>query len=457
MSDIAIHIEKLGKRYRYGGAAPISANLRSDFTEWVKGLFGRSRKPSVIRAHPWKSVAKNVTHRTLHQIHEQHMDADPNYFWALKDINLDIKQGEVVGLIGRNGAGKSTLLKILSRITPPTTGKVTYNGRIASLLEVGTGFHRELTGRENIFLNGSILGMKRAEILKKFDEIVAFAEVEKFIDTPVKFYSSGMYVRLAFAVAAHLETDIMLVDEVLAVGDTAFQQKCLGKMDAVAKSGRTVLFVSHNMSAIKSLCKSGVVLNQGQVACTGKVNEAVGAYTHVNAGQLAQDNPVSVSDQHYARGTRDVQLTRVGVQGLDGAWRRSFAVWEPFRVVLEIENTTASPRDIACWFSITALDGTYLGTSIQYDDADQTDRVVEGHTVLTVSAVCHDNVLKPGEYLLSAGILGKYREILAWCDRLITLEITQQIADRNTLFDDRIGLVVVRSKWAVQSAEGATL
>ncbi len=199
-------------------------------------------------------------------------------FWALKDVSFEIKQGEVVGIIGRNGAGKSTLLKILSRITEPTEGYAEIRGRVGALLEVGTGFHPELTGRENIYLNGSILGMKRREIAKKFDEIVDFAEVEKFIDTPVKHYSSGMYVRLAFAVAAHLEPEILIVDEVLAVGDASFQKKCLGKMGNVAKKGRTVLFVSHNMGAVKSLCKSAILLAAGQITTTGETEAIIDSY-----------------------------------------------------------------------------------------------------------------------------------------------------------------------------------
>ena len=199
-------------------------------------------------------------------------------FWALKDINFEIQPGDRVGIIGRNGAGKSTLLKILSRITEPTHGRVTINGRVASLLEVGTGFHPELTGRENIFLNGAILGMSRKEIQRKFDEIVDFAEVEKFLDTPVKRYSSGMYVRLAFAVAAHLEPEILIVDEVLAVGDAQFQKKCLGKMNEIGKTGRTVLFVSHNLSAIEALCSFCVYLKQGEIIDTGTTNIVVGHY-----------------------------------------------------------------------------------------------------------------------------------------------------------------------------------
>ena len=199
-------------------------------------------------------------------------------FWALKDINFEVYPGEILGIIGRNGAGKSTLLKILSRITDPTSGRVELYGRVGSLLEVGTGFHPELSGRENIFLNGTILGMSRREITRKFDEIVAFAEVERFLDTPVKRYSSGMYVRLAFAVAAHLEPEILLVDEVLAVGDVAFQKKCLGKMGEVASEGRTVLFVSHDMRAIRSLCSSAIHLQSGQMVMKGEVREAIGSY-----------------------------------------------------------------------------------------------------------------------------------------------------------------------------------
>ena len=200
-------------------------------------------------------------------------------FWALKDVSFEVQEGEVLGIIGRNGAGKSTLLKILSRITEPTSGRVTLRGRVASLLEVGTGFHPELTGRENIFLNGAVLGMSRAEIRKKFDEIVAFAEIDKFIDTPVKRYSSGMYVRLAFAVAAHLEPEILIVDEVLAVGDAEFQKKCLGKMNEVSRrDGRTVLFVSHNMEPLLKLCDRGILLNSGQLTEIGPVSEVISAY-----------------------------------------------------------------------------------------------------------------------------------------------------------------------------------
>lgn len=222
--------------------------------------------------------AKQIANKLTHPFAASKNDPTREEFWALRDVSFDIKQGDRVGIIGRNGAGKSTLLKILSRITDPTSGKISIKGRVASLLEVGTGFHPELTGRENIFLNGAILGMSKAEIKNKFDEIVAFAEVERFLDTPVKRYSSGMYVRLAFAVAAHLEPEILIVDEVLAVGDASFQKKCLGKMEDVGKEGRTVLFVSHNMVAINALCNKAILIDKGQVAAEGTVEGILAKY-----------------------------------------------------------------------------------------------------------------------------------------------------------------------------------
>lgn len=224
------------------------------------------------------NAGKRTMGKLLHPFAEKETDETHEDFWALKDVSFDVQQGDRVGIIGRNGAGKSTLLKILSRITEPTSGRVKIRGRVASLLEVGTGFHPELTGRENIYLNGAILGMSKVEIKRKFDEIVAFSEVEKFLDTPVKRYSSGMYVRLAFAVAAHLDSDVLILDEVLAVGDVAFQNKCLGMMDDVSKSGKTILFVSHGMQAVKSICTRAIFLDQGQVGLDGDVSEIISAY-----------------------------------------------------------------------------------------------------------------------------------------------------------------------------------
>jgi lipopolysaccharide transport system ATP-binding protein len=256
--SVAIRVENISKKYilrhQTGGRSRYVA-LRDVLAHKAKSLFQKNR-----------------------------VDASREEFWALKDVSFEIKQGEAVGIIGRNGAGKSTLLKILSRITKPTKGRIEIEGRVASLLEVGTGFHPELTGRENIFLNGAILGMHRAEIRKKFDEIVAFAEVEKFLDTPVKHFSSGMYMRLAFAVAAHLEPEILIVDEVLAVGDAEFQKKCLGKMQDVSqKEGRTVLFVSHNLHAVRALCSSGILLEKGKIKKIGEVGQVLEAYSNTVA------------------------------------------------------------------------------------------------------------------------------------------------------------------------------
>jgi ABC-type polysaccharide/polyol phosphate transport system ATPase subunit len=258
--DVVIRVEDLSKKYLIGH------ELERERYVALRDVVARSAK------NAWRKSVDMVRGREIV------IGDTVEEFWALKDVSFEVKRGEVLGIIGRNGAGKSTLLKILSRITEPTEGRVTINGRVASLLEVGTGFHPELTGRENIYLNGAILGMTHAEIKRKFDEIVAFSEVEKFLDTPVKRYSSGMYVRLAFAVAAHLEPEILIVDEVLAVGDAEFQKKCLGKMGDVAKGGRTVLFVSHNLGALLGTCDTGIVLEGGKVAASGSMHEAARKY-----------------------------------------------------------------------------------------------------------------------------------------------------------------------------------
>jgi lipopolysaccharide transport system ATP-binding protein len=271
-NEVVIRVENLSKQYRYGVLSH-RALYKDVQSRWARF---RGREDPNVR------IGK-FTH------HPSPASDDADHFWALKDINFEVKQGEVLGIIGKNGAGKSTLLKIMSRVTTPTEGQIKIKGRIASLLEVGTGFHPELTGRENIFLNGAILGMTKNEIKKKFDEIVGFAEIEKFIDTPVKRYSSGMYVRLAFAVAAHLEPEILIIDEVLAVGDASFQQKCLGKMGDVAKEGRTVLFVSHNMDAVRRLCDQALIFKQGSVSFWGYTDEAIHRYSKDSA--LAYDQP----------------------------------------------------------------------------------------------------------------------------------------------------------------------
>lgn len=281
MSDTVISAENLSKKYFIGLQRERYATLRDMIVAKASVPFRRARNSPI--------------------------DGPSKEFWALKDVCFEVKQGEVIGIIGRNGAGKSTLLKILSRITEPTRGRVRLRGRVASLLEVGTGFHPELTGRENVFLNGAILGMSREEIKRKFDEIVAFAEIEKFIDTPVKRYSSGMFVRLAFAIAAHLEPEILIVDEVLAVGDYDFQRRCLGKMNQVAHSGRTILFVSHNMTAVEELCPRSLLLKNGQVEKSGSTNEVIGTYLSSTAASTVWD----IDEEAEREGTGNARITRL--------------------------------------------------------------------------------------------------------------------------------------------------
>lgn len=283
MSKPIIEVQNVSKKYKIGTKQPYYSIRDS-----IAGLF---KKPS--------SEEKN--------------------FWALKDIFFKVNQGEVLGIIGRNGAGKSTLLKILSQITPPTAGKIILRGRVASLLEVGTGFHPELTGRENIYLNGSILGMKRQEIKKKFDEIVDFSEIEEFLDTPVKHYSSGMYTRLAFAVAAHLEPEILIVDEVLAVGDVKFQSKCLGKMSSISKEGRTILFVSHNLNAIQNLCPRSILLDRGKIVKAGPTDEVINQYVgKIKCNEVKFDDILVKKAQIYQKGEELLlEVAYDGTQQLD--------------------------------------------------------------------------------------------------------------------------------------------
>lgn len=285
MSDIAILVENLSKQYRIGRREPYKT-LSGSLTDALSAPFQRfvPNRQSLREDSAPPAINDTLSTDTI---------------WALKGVSFEIKHGEVLGVIGRNGAGKSTLLKVLSRITEPTEGHVRLLGRVGSLLEVGTGFHPELTGRENIFLNGAVLGMKRAEIQRRFDEIVTFAEVEKFLDTPVKHYSSGMYMRLAFAVAAHLDTEILLVDEVLAVGDAAFQKKCLGKMGEVARKGRTVLFVSHNLAAIQALCTRACLMVTGKMETQGSANEVVERYLRT----IEQSSAFSLADRQDRQGT----------------------------------------------------------------------------------------------------------------------------------------------------------
>jgi lipopolysaccharide transport system ATP-binding protein len=312
MSDTVIRVENLSKKYILG-------HQKQENYTTLRDTIGNSVK-SLLK--PFQGGKSKV------------VDSNSEDFWALKDISFDIKQGDRVGIIGRNGAGKSTLLKILSRITEPTTGTIRIKGRVASLLEVGTGFHPELTGRENISLNGAILGMSKSDIDRKFDEIVAFAEVEKFLDTPVKRYSSGMYVRLAFAVAAHLEPEVLIVDEVLAVGDAQFQKKCLGKMEDVGKEGRTVIFVSHQMASIENLCSTSIVLSKGSVHYIGDVRSGIQQYL-----DDSQRNLEKTSIREIKRsGNGDIMITNFSIEGGSGKVLRSVFCGQDITLVFDYET-----------------------------------------------------------------------------------------------------------------------
>jgi lipopolysaccharide transport system ATP-binding protein len=326
MSNVAIEIDDLSKRYRLGVIG--GKRLVDDVNRWWAKV--RRRPDPLSKVGPRETIRKPA-------------ESDSEYLWALKNISLRINHGEVLGIIGRNGAGKSTLLKILSRVTGPTSGEVRVRARIASLLEVGTGFHPELTGRENVYLNGAILGMTKPEIKKKFDEIVAFSGVEKFIDTPVKRYSSGMHVRLGFAVAAHLDPEILIVDEVLSVGDAAFREKCLGKMKQVNRAeGRTVLFVSHDMATIESLCKRGIVLEGGRVVFDGDTSTAISDYLKPPEVRAVVDELEGCTRQ----GVGGARVLSVRFEDDDGNLRTHFKMGDPLNVIVranfheEIENPT---------------------------------------------------------------------------------------------------------------------
>jgi lipopolysaccharide transport system ATP-binding protein len=325
VSEPAVRIEGLSKRYHIGSIRKTSGDLRETLSAFANRLWSRPTRRSA--GSP---------------------DSDDT-IWALRDVTFEVAEGEVVGVLGRNGSGKSTLLKILSRITEPTEGRAIVRGRLSSLLEVGTGFHPDLTGRENVFLNGAIMGMRRSETLRKFDEIVAFAEVEKFIDTPVKHYSSGMYMRLAFAVAAHLESDILVVDEVLAVGDAEFQKKCLGKMRDVSGQGRTVLFVSHNLSAVKMLCSRAVLLSKGQLVQFGETEEILRSYMRED---LDMGGERCWSSREEAPGGERVWLKAARIIQQE-ACRGQVVIDKPVRVEVDFVNEDEGAR---YWVTFQFLD-----------------------------------------------------------------------------------------------------
>jgi lipopolysaccharide transport system ATP-binding protein len=381
MSDVVIQVENLSKFYRLGVVN--TGTLSHDLNRWWARLRGKP-DPALRVDQARKSVNGTPEHY-----------GDDDYIWALRDINFEVKQGEVLGIIGRNGAGKSTLLKILSRVTAPTTGECRVKGRIASLLEVGTGFHPELTGRENIYLNGAILGMTKDEIGRKFDEIVAFSEVEKYIDTPVKRYSSGMYVRLAFAVAAHLDPEILIVDEVLAVGDAAFQKKCLGKMQDVSKGGRTVLFVSHNMGAVQNLCSRSLLLINGQIHSDALTTEVIEKY--LNSFQSRAS--LSLVERTDRRGEGQIRFTMVELMNKE--YKPLDHAISGDKLIIRLyykANTNRDFRNSRASISVHSYINTYFLASTELVKREELVLNGEGY----LDCVIEELPLSKGEYYLNA-------------------------------------------------------
>lgn len=427
MSDIAIRVENLGKQYRIGtrqrGYKTLRESLMSAFTTPFRRLAKRepeNRRKGEPEHFPDSPIPQLTDSQPL-RLSDSPIPRSPDpqesdTIWALKDVSFEVKQGEVVGIIGRNGAGKSTLLKILSRITKPTQGRAEIHGRVGSLLEVGTGFHPELTGRENIYLNGAILGMKKAEIERKFDEMVAFAEVEKFIDTPVKHYSSGMYVRLAFAVAAQLEPEILLVDEVLAVGDAAFQKKCLGKMRDVADSGRTVLFVSHNMNAVMRLCSMAILLSGGATKVFGDVGKCVKEY-------LSEDSTIPLHQWKRRDLGPRTPLTVISV-----ALRRDSET-RPSRLTLTVDmRSYGGHKNAFLAFDIQDASGMTIMQALPTCDSFITER--PGNK----KAVCEIDLppLIPGTYLVTIWVGPHNLETFDVVKHVVGFEVTESPTPRRT-------------------------
>ncbi len=423
MSDILIRAQGLGKRYLIGhGLAERErpSTLRDMITRTTRE-FGRAAL-KIIRGH---QIVKG---------------GEVEEFWALKDVSFEIKRGDVVGIIGRNGAGKSTLLKILSRITEPTEGRVEIKGRVASLLEVGTGFHPELTGRENIYLNGAILGMSRAEIRAKFDEIVEFAEVERFLDTPVKRYSSGMYVRLAFAVAAHLEPEILVVDEVLAVGDAEFQKKCLGKIRDVASHGRTVLFVSHNTSAISRLCPSVIWLHDGRVRDQGETTRLLDDY-----GRLARMTTAAIS----RRATSSPAMFRSIDIRAEGRGTGLILNTDPVLVTFEIE-VKEPIRDLRLSVGVCSESGEVIFATAPADS----QVILSGKSgVSRYNLRIPPQTFLPKEYRLMSSL---WTPLSGTFDRIEDVAFAP-LADASSKIrsDSRFGFVTIDCKWSEVSLEGS--
>jgi lipopolysaccharide transport system ATP-binding protein len=425
-----ILVENLGKRYRIGSAPQRYRTLSENISQAISKPFRRAG--ALIR----RSVGQDV------------LQPGEEYIWALQNINFEVQHGQVLGIIGRNGAGKSTLLKILSRITEPTSGSITIRGRVGSLLEVGTGFHPELTGRENIFLNGAILGMRNTEIERKFDEIVAFSEVEQFIDTPVKRYSSGMYLRLAFAVAAHLEPEILVVDEVLAVGDAEFQKKCLGKMGDVAREGRTVLFVSHNMSAILRLTQDSIILEKGRLVLYAPSSEAVDHYLSAgnsNAGERiwdAADIPAEATP-----------FRPIALRVLDRTGKIVDTVRSTEAFKIEMEYALDGPMTgLRIGIYLSTARGEYVLTSFDTDDELQFEKYGSRPAGQYVSrCVFPPDLLNGGRYTLGVNA-GSYRVRRYFLDeQALTFNVDTSGAPGMQWAEPRPGMLRPRLEWKIET------
>ncbi|OGV44739.1 MAG: hypothetical protein A2X46_16505 [Lentisphaerae bacterium GWF2_57_35] len=426
MSTPSISVRNLSKCYTLGAIG--RHTLVDEVQYWWHKIRGQDPRQHMTKIGHTATEARRAE--------AEQMGADQ--FWALNDVSFDIHPGEVVGIIGRNGAGKSTLLKILSRITEPTHGEALINGRVGSLLEVGTGFHPELTGRENVFMNGTILGMNKREIAAKFDEIIAFSELEKFIDTPVKRYSSGMYVRLAFAVAAHLEPEILLIDEVLAVGDVNFQRKCLAKMKEVSEGGRTILFVSHNMGAIANLCTKGVILTQGRVVGCGAATECVKEYLGMTLPSTAYSDFSTEASKDAAR------FLRCGVCAADGRLKGQFCVDDPIRFFMTVEVLEAV-QDAEISVRIEDVFGRIVCTSNWSDQnsgawADRAGRMT---WAMDIPAV----FLAPNNYLVTMAIHQPRKRIIDLRERVIKFEVSETGGPMWKYHGNDYGAVLVQWPW----------
>lgn len=419
--EVAIKVENLGKCYRLGVKEEAQDSLGAIVIDLLKSPIKNYRK-----------------YRSLYNFDDIDLEQTANILWALQDVSFEIGCGQKVGIIGGNGAGKSTLLKILSRITPPSSGSAKIQGRVSSLLEVGTGFHQELTGRDNVYLNGTILGMKKKEIDEKFDEIVAFSGVEKFLETPVKRYSSGMKVRLAFAVAAHLEPDILVVDEVLAVGDSAFQQKCLNKMEDVGKSGRTVLFVSHNMGAVVQLCERGLWLENGRLKLDGNVDVVASSY--LNSG--TQGHSIwNAKDKNLHK----TNVLMLGARVIDQISKIPKAATE-FDNPLELEivyEVKRESRNAAILFRITDAQGNIIFLSRDTDTTDWSGRLRQKGTY--ISACKMPSFLKPGRYYVSIGAY-EGRGLMDTYENVLTFDISSVGC---TVNPERKGIIMPFLEWKV--------